>query len=196
MQSINVGEQSGSTGSSRPTRKRSAADVDEGGPARKTTTPQPQQQAQQPTQPESDEDYAHRTFTQVFRVTVDPHHMSNQQGQRLVFLPNLNQELNESSEPLKLSTTVLDQAIIEACSNWNMAKPLLEYLLPCWKRAVKAATAAKNPTPAREEIHEEAKRLCMSNCLFALTMPALYGFVVAFVPLPFFGRLSCVLALT
>lgn len=134
-------------------------------------SPQPAQQQRQ----ESDEDYAHRVLSQIFRVSVDPHHMSNVQGQRFVFLPNLNHELNDSGDPLKLSISILDQAIIESCNNWPPASPLFDYLLPCWKRAVKAASTAKNVSPQRQEVLEEAKRLCMSNCLFALTMPALYG---------------------
>ncbi|KAJ3473430.1 hypothetical protein NLG97_g10312 [Lecanicillium saksenae] len=48
------------------------------------------------------------------------------------------------------------------------------YLLPCWKRAVKLAQT-KTVSTTRQQLHEEARRLCMSNCLFALTMPDLYG---------------------
>ena len=138
-------------------------------PARKPT-PKPQRSV------ESDADYAHRTLTGIFRVSVDPHHMTTSQ-QRLVFLPNLNQELNDSGDALQLSVGTLDQTIIEACSNWPQDKPLMDYLLPCWKRAVKTANTARNVSAEKAEILEEAKRLCMSNCLFALTMPALYGYV-------------------
>lgn len=179
-----AGDQSASTGSSRPSRKRSAPDVDDADSAstpRKTTPSQPAAQPAPPQprkpQPETDEDYAHRVLSQVFRVSVDPHHMTIAQNQRLVFLPKLNQELNDLGDPLKLSIGTLDQAIIEACTSWSQSKPLLEYLLPCWKRAVKAANTAKNISAPRQEILEEAKRLCMSNCLFSLTMPALYWFV-------------------
>lgn len=171
------GDQPASAGSPRPSRKRHATEVDHGDSASapRKDSPQPAQQQRQ----DSDEDYAHRVLSQIFRVSVDPHHMSNVQGQRLVFLPNLNHELNDSGDPLKLSISTLDQAIIEACNNWPPAYPLFDYLLPCWKRAVKAASTARNVSPQRQEVLEEAKRLCMSNCLFALTMPALYGFVDA-----------------
>ncbi|QLI67307.1 Ubiquitin conjugation factor E4 [Metarhizium brunneum] len=150
-----AGDESAATGSSRPACKRPAPDVDDtdsAPPAQKPTPQLVQQQQQQKS--ETDEDYAHRVLSQVFRVSVDPHHMANPQGQRLVFLPNLNQELNDSGDSLKLS---------------------IEYLLPCWKRAVRASSTAKNVSAPRQEILDEAKRLCMSNCLFALTMPALYG---------------------
>ncbi|KJZ71959.1 hypothetical protein HIM_08639 [Hirsutella minnesotensis 3608] len=158
-----------SSGSPSPLRKRSAAEIDDGAAA--TRKPNPPQAAAA----ESDDEYAHRVLTQIFRVTVDPHHMTGPQGQRLVFVPNLNQELNEAAEPLRLTITNLDQAIIEACTVWPQDKPLLDYLLPCWKRAVRAASLAKNTTGARLEVHDEAKRLCISNCLFSLTMPVLYG---------------------
>ncbi|OAA52863.1 ubiquitin conjugation factor E4 [Cordyceps fumosorosea ARSEF 2679] len=123
---------------------------------------------------ETDEQYENRTLAAVFRLSVDPHHMSTPQGVRLTFLPGLNDELNQAGEPLRLSAATLDQAVIEACSAWPEDKPLLNYLLPCWKRAVKQA-AQKTSSPARREVHDEAKRLCMSNCLFAVTMPELYG---------------------
>lgn len=101
--------------------------------------------------------------------------MTDNHSHRLVFLPNLNEELNDSGESLKLSVNTLDQAIMEALNAWPQNKPLMQYLLPCWKRAVKTGTATKLTEGPRYEVHEEAKRLCMSSCLFALTMPDLYG---------------------
>lgn len=139
-----------------------------------STAPPPRKAT--PVQPESDEDYADRILSQIFRITVDPHRMTSNQGShRLTFLPNLNQELNDSGEPLKLSVNNLDQAIIEACSSWSPDKPLMHYLLPCWKRAVKTASSNKQTSGPKLDLHEESKRLCMSNCLFAVTMPVLYG---------------------
>jgi ubiquitin conjugation factor E4 B len=113
-------------------------------------------------------------LSQIFRIAVDPHNMGTA-GQRVIFLPNLNAELNESREPLKLTTGNLDQAILEAAGTWPPNKPLMDYLLPCWKRALKSATSLKNASPRRVEIHEEAKRLAISNCLFSVTLPELYG---------------------
>ncbi|KAI9170938.1 Ubiquitin conjugation factor E4 [Paramyrothecium foliicola] len=161
------GQAATSSGSTRLSRKRSASDNDGGmaATARRADPPQA----------ESNEDYADRILSQIFRVTVNPHQTSNPYGHRLAFLPNLNQELNDAGEPLKLSINSLDQAIIEACSEWPHEKSLMNFLLPCWKRAVKSATTAKITAGPKFEVHEEAKRLCMSNCLFALTMPALYG---------------------
>ncbi|ODA77739.1 hypothetical protein RJ55_06341 [Drechmeria coniospora] len=140
-----------------------------------SATPPPAARKSNPSQAESDDDYAHRQLAHIFRITLDPHHMTNDQGRRMLFLPSLNEELNEAGEPLKLSIGILDQAIIEACSNLPHHKPLFEYLLSCWKRAGKAASLAKHATGPRLAVHDEAKRLCVSNGLFSLTMPMLYG---------------------
>lgn len=165
VQTADAPKATASPGSPGP-KKRSAAEAgDVAQPPRKPVTHQP----------ESDDDYVHRVLTQIFRFTVDPHHMSSPQGQRLVFLSGLNQELNDAGEPLKLSTATLDQAIIEACSIWPLDKPILEYLLPCWKRALKVPSTVKNLSAACAQVHDEARRLCLSNCLFSLTMPAIYG---------------------
>ncbi|EGX88923.1 ubiquitin conjugation factor E4 [Cordyceps militaris CM01] len=167
----------GPAGSGRTTspRKRSLQEIDDGSTAATVAPPPPRKQPA-PQTAESDELYTHRVLTNVFRVSVDPHHMSSPHaaGVRLTFLPGLNEELNAAGESLRLSTATLDQAIIEACSSWPEDKPLLNYLLPCWKRAVKQA-AQKTSSVTRHRVHEEAKRLCMSNCLFAITMPDLYG---------------------
>lgn len=151
-------------------RKRLASEIDDGIPADR---PNPRSSN---SQPESEEAYADRILSQIFRITVDPHKMSSH-GQGLIFLPNLNEELNESGEPLKLSVNTLDQAIMEAANAWPQDKPLMNYLLPCWKRAVKSTPQANKVRGSRLEVHEEARRLCMSSCLFALTMPDLYGLV-------------------
>lgn len=93
----------------------------------------------------------------------------------MMFLPNLNQELNDTGDTLKFSVNSLDQAIMEAAGSVPQDKALLAYLLPCWRRAVRAASTSKWVEGPRFEAHDEAKRLCMSTCLFALMMPDLYG---------------------
>ncbi|KAJ4261601.1 Ubiquitin conjugation factor E4 [Fusarium torreyae] len=162
-------EPSSSTGSSRVHRKRQASEIDDAASADRPS-PKPSN-----SQPESDAAYADRILSQIFRITVDPHNMTSSHGQRLTFLPNLNEELNESGEPLKLSVNTLDQALMEAASSWPHDKPLMNYFLPCWKRAVKASLQFKATEGPKFEVHDEAKRLCMSGCLFSLTMPDLYG---------------------
>lgn len=165
----NKSEPSSSTGSPRSPRKRLASEIDDA-----VSADRPPQRANN-AQPESDADYANRILSHIFRISVDPHNMTDNHSHRLVFLPNLNEELNDSGESLKLSVNTLDQAIMEALNAWPQNKPLMQYLLPCWKRAVKTGTSTKLTEGFRHEVHEEAKRLCMSSCLFALTMPDLYG---------------------
>lgn len=117
----------------------------------------------------------HRTLSTIFRLTLNPHTMVGSGGLRLMFLPNLNQELNESDEALKLNTSNLEQAILEAASSWATDRSLMDYLLPCWKRAVKLALSSKATSGPRLEAHEEAKRLALSYCLFSFTLPDLFG---------------------
>jgi ubiquitin conjugation factor E4 B len=164
-------QSSGSAGQPSPAKPSSAA--------ANAPTPPPSRKPN-PAATESDDDYANRVLSSIFRISVNPHSMSIGGGQRLTFLPNLNEELNESGEPLKLSIASLDQAILEAANAIPKDKPLLSYLLPCWKRAVKAASNFKGTSGPRFEVHEESKRLCMSHCLFALTMPDLYGWALYF----------------
>ena len=160
-----------STGSSSVVRrKRSASEIDDGRPATSHPPRNPASQAST----ETDEDYTHRMLTNIFKVTADPLVMSDPQGQRLVFLQNLNQELNDSGMPLKLCQKHLDQTIIEACNLWPVDKPIMNYLLPCWKRAVQAANKNKVTEGPRFFLHEEAKRLTMSNAMFSLSIPQLF----------------------
>ncbi|KAF4977567.1 hypothetical protein FZEAL_5938 [Fusarium zealandicum] len=169
IKSGNQTEPSSSTGSFSVNRKRMASEIDDAVSADRPS-PRPSN-----SQPESDDAYADRVLSQIFRITVDPHNMTNTHGQRMTFLSGLNQELNDAGEPLKLSVNTLDQALMEAAGMYPSDRPLMNYFLPCWKRAVKASLQHKSAEGPRFEVHEEAKRLCMSSCLFALTMPDLYG---------------------
>ncbi|OLN95247.1 Ubiquitin conjugation factor E4 [Colletotrichum chlorophyti] len=123
---------------------------------------------------ESLEDYSDRVLSQVFRITVDPTRLTDLHGHKLTFLPGASQELEENGAPLKLTTSILDSALLEAVTAVPQNKSLLGYLLPCFKRIIRS-TALKDTTKEKKEVLEEAKRLCVSNCLFALTIPDLFG---------------------
>lgn len=152
-------------------RKRPATDVDDGAAP-------PTQRKANPQTPESDEDYVNRVITQIFRVTANPHAMTNSAGHKLKLLPDLNEEMNAEGRSLKLTIEDLDQAIMEAGRNcWPKNKPLIEYMLPCWKRAVKAVSSSKVTEGPRREVLEEAKRLSLSYCLFGFTLPDLFEYV-------------------
>lgn len=65
---------------------------------------------------------------------------------------------------------------MEAGSVYPPHKPLFEYFLACWKRVTKFRIL-RAPTPEKEEALKEAKRLCFSNCIFAITMPEMFGYL-------------------
>ncbi|KAK4451827.1 ubiquitin conjugation factor E4 [Podospora aff. communis PSN243] len=130
---------------------------------------------QHPQKEEPIEDYADRILMNIFKITVDPSRETDSTGNRLTYLPNLAQELADEDAPLKLSVDRLEEAIMEAATAWPAEKPLFDYLLPCWKRAIRAFRLLRGPAPQKEEILKEARRLCFSDCIFAVTMPELFS---------------------
>jgi ubiquitin conjugation factor E4 B len=124
---------------------------------------------------ESLEDFSDKTLSHIFRVTVDPQKREDVHGHRLLFLPGLHAELEESGQGLRLSADVLDLAIQEAARAWPQDKPLFGYLLPCWKRVMRTIKTLRDKDPEKDAVLKEAKRLCMSNCIFSLTIPEYFG---------------------
>lgn len=122
--------------------------------------------------------YEHRILGQIFRITLGPDQRTDTSNHKLIYLPNLRQELEDEKSPLRLTKDILDSAILEACSTIPNNKPVLDYLLPCWKRIVKAMKGLRGYANGKDAILKEAKRLCMSNCIFAVEMPELYGSVI------------------
>jgi ubiquitin conjugation factor E4 B len=168
-----------STADSRP--KRPASDVD--GPAATAPPPRKQIPATATTTttaaaaPETIDDYADRILTTIFRVTVDPARSTDTHGHRLAFLPILSADLAGEGAPLKMSVGRLEEAIMEAATAFPHDRPLFEYLLPCWKRVVRTLKVMRGPAPEKEALLKEARRLCFSNCIFALTVPELFRYV-------------------
>ena len=158
------------TGSVVTAKKRELSQVD-------PTPATPPARKQVPPKEEPIDDYADRVLCSVFRVTLDPSRDTDSFDHKLTFLPNLSQELAEENAPLKLSVDRLDEAIVEAARAYPHNQPLLNYLLPCWKRVNKALKILRGPAPQKEEVLKEAKRLCFSNCIFAISVPELFRFV-------------------
>ncbi|KXJ96819.1 ubiquitin elongating factor core-domain-containing protein [Microdochium bolleyi] len=123
---------------------------------------------------ESLEDWSDKTLGDIFRVTLNQDQPTDARG-RPIFLSELKADLEESGESIKLTASSLDSALIEAARHVPANMALLDYFLPCWKRILRALKAARKPTPERDEVLREAKRLCMSNIIFALTMPEYFG---------------------
>lgn len=173
-------QSAGSASSSRPgittnstdsRAKRRASDID--GPS--ATAPPPRKHT--PAAPETIEDYADRMLSAIFRVSVDASRTTDAHGHKLTFLPNLSGDLAEEGTPLKLSVGRLEEAIMEAATAFPRGRPLFDYLLPCWKRVVRTLKLFRGPAPEKEALLREARRLCFSNCIFALTVPELFRWV-------------------
>lgn len=138
-----------------------------------TTTPRVPPQSS-----ETIKDFEDKTLRAVFRVTLDESRRVDVQGQKLSYLVGLVQELQEQGQALRMNIDVLDQALLEAASNTDNGKPM-EYLLPCWKRVTRLYKGFRkqNADDRKYVIVSEARRLCMSYCIFAATIPEMFGYV-------------------
>ncbi|KAJ6031253.1 hypothetical protein N7540_001985 [Penicillium herquei] len=149
------------TPSSVPERPRSAA------PSTPGTPP--------PGKPETIETFEDRTLSAVFKLTLKEEGQRDLHGQR-IYLPGLRGELESEGKELCIRTAVLDQALLEAASKAEHGHPL-DYLLPCWKRIAKLHKGfrrARDDDP-KFQVLCEARRLCMSYCIFGITMPEMFG---------------------
>ncbi|KAL9591788.1 MAG: hypothetical protein Q9179_007371 [Wetmoreana sp. 5 TL-2023] len=112
----------------------------------------------------------------IFRVTLDPSARTDGHGHLLIFVGTVRSELEHEGQPIRLSAGILDQAILEATTVTNKLTPL-DYLLPCWKRVTRQFKhdRSSKAEEAKIDILREARRLCMSYCIFAITMPEMFG---------------------
>ena len=125
---------------------------------------------------ESIEQWSNRHLSALFRISL--HEGSkDSHGHALFYLSGTRAELEESEQPLELNTNLLDQALVEAASGVGKRSTPLKYLLECWKRVCRQfRTLRKNgEQDAKYQIIKEAKRLCMSYCIFAATIPEMFG---------------------
>lgn len=116
----------------------------------------------------------------VFKLSLNEARQKDIHGQRLTYLPGLKSELEDQGREVRVDVTVLDQALLEAASNAPRQKPL-DYLLPCWRRISrlhKGFRRNRDDDPKFSAICE-ARRICLSYCIFAITMPEMFGCVVA-----------------
>ncbi|KAI9780878.1 MAG: hypothetical protein M1839_006505 [Geoglossum umbratile] len=112
----------------------------------------------------------------IFRVTLQLGVTRDTHGQALYYAPGVRADLEEQQQVVRLSTGVLDQAILEAASNLGSTPPL-DFLLACWKRVSRLYRSMKagRTEDAKNKILKEARRICMSYCIFAITMPEMFG---------------------
>lgn len=123
------------------------------------------------------EQWENRTLGNLFRITLWEEHRHDAHGNHLQFLGGTRLDLEDSEQPLRLNVGMLDQALLEAASNLKQGTTPLDFLLGCWKRVSRQYKALRK---AGEEdpkfvVVKEAKRLCMSYCVFAITMPDMFG---------------------
>ncbi|KAJ5403359.1 hypothetical protein N7509_003230 [Penicillium cosmopolitanum] len=124
-----------------------------------------------PAKIETIETFEDRTLGAVFRLTL------KEEGQyQRVYLPGLRSELQDEGKEMRIETAMLDQALLEAASKAEGQGPL-NYLLPCWKRITKLQKQFKRTRDddPKYQVLCEARRLCMSYCIFAMTMPEMFG---------------------
>ncbi|TDZ67800.1 Ubiquitin conjugation factor E4 [Colletotrichum trifolii] len=138
------------------------------------TAPAPVTKRPSVAQEESLEDFSDRVLTQIFRITVDPHRSTDIQGHKVLFLPDSNTELLDAGSPLKLTAAALDSALLETLTSLSPDRPILGFLLPCFKRILRFYSSVKETAKEKRAVLDEAKRLCVSNCLFAVTLPDLF----------------------
>ena len=125
---------------------------------------------------ESVEAFEDRTLRAIFRVSLKEDQSVDAHGNKLIYLPGVRQELEAQEQPVSLSVGILDQALLEAASNTGDPKPLA-YLLPCWKRVSRLFKGFRKQSQGEQKyaVIKEARRLCMSYCIFAATMPEMFG---------------------
>ena len=138
--------------------------------ASNSPAPQPAQKA-----PElSKEAWEDRTLSNIFRITLDEAHTQDAHGHKLYFASGAKSDLEDEGRPVRLSTDLLDSVILEAASSQTQGSAL-EYLMSCWKRVSKVLKNLTNKTGPRFDVVKEARRLCFSYCIFAATMPDMFG---------------------
>lgn len=127
-------------------------------------------------EPENLEAWQDRNLRSIFRVTLKPEEVKDAHGHQLLFLGSTRQDLNDEEAPLLLNNSVLEGAIAEAAGQAPGGKPF-EYLLACFKRISRGVRGTKysGADDPKRDILKETRRLCMSYCVFAVTMPEMFG---------------------
>ena len=151
----------------------------DGATAQQVGTSRPQSQPRRTSRtgerggPKSAEDWEDLNLSNLFRITLNPERVKDTHGNSLFLLKDLRGELVDSERPMKLSTSMLDDALLESAST---QRPPLNYLLGCWKRITRFTRhfKSKNTDEGKAEVLNEAKRICMSYCSFAATMPDMF----------------------
>ena len=135
------------------------------------TTERPSSRAE-----ESLQEWEDRILGNIFRLSLNADATADSHGHHLDYVKGVREDLEEQGGAVRLSTGVLDQAILEAASKVGKRAPL-DYLLECWKRVSRQFKSFRGERvlDPKYDIIKEARRLCMSYCIFAVTMPDMFG---------------------
>jgi ubiquitin conjugation factor E4 B len=126
------------------------------------------------TQDVSIEAWEDRTLAAIFRITLDQSRTQDTHGHKLFFVSGAQAELEDEGRPLRFTTDMLDSVILESAGSHSQGSAL-EYLLGCWKRVSKLSKPLSNKSDPKYAIVHEARRLCFNYCIFAATMPDMFG---------------------
>jgi ubiquitin conjugation factor E4 B len=129
---------------------------------------------------ESIEQFEDRTLRNIFRLSLDPNVLHDIHGHKLHYLDGLHQEIQdgEDGKEIRMRIDLLEQGIMEAGSQTLGGRSTpIDYLFGCWKRVSRLSKGFKDRGPDNQKwvIVREARRLCMSWCVFAITMPKIFG---------------------
>ena len=125
---------------------------------------------------ETDEQYEDRVLRNMFRLSLDPEQKMDASMHRLHYLKGIREELVDGGQEVRMTTDLLEQAIMEAGQGLEKLSPT-DWLFACWKRVSRAAKNVKDKTPENKkwQVIQEAKRLCMSWCILSITEPGAFG---------------------
>ena len=123
------------------------------------------------------EQWEDRILGNIFRITLWEEHRQDAHGNHLHFLAGTRLDLEDSGQSVRLNAGMLDQALLEAASNLKQGTTPLDFLLGCWKRVSRQYKPLRKAGEGDPKfvIIKEARRLCMSYCIFAITMPDMFG---------------------
>lgn len=150
----------------------------EDAPRRSTSAYSPQQLREKPRSAKKEEPleiWKDKNASTLFRITLKPENAKDIHGHPLYYLHELRNDLMQAEKPLLLSEDHFEDAIREAASQPTVEP--LDYLLACWKRISRFLRSIKVSTIDDQKIAfaKTMQRLCMSYCIFAITIPDLFG---------------------
>ncbi|KAI9676772.1 MAG: hypothetical protein M1829_002867 [Trizodia sp. TS-e1964] len=127
--------------------------------------------------PISLESWEHKTLSSIFRISLDAENVQDANGNSLHYVAGVRKELEDRADGLLIDLSVIDQSLLEVGSQTELRVSPFEYFLACWKRVLKHYRAAKKniASDPKIEILREARRLCMSYCIFAVNLPEMFG---------------------